>query len=165
MSDSFDIPYLARIGKFKSIKRIILKNPLHPIDNCDRFKKTGLLYAAENNDIEMLKFFLDNGADIDNTDRDGNNALALAVKFDSEVTANYLIDLGMDVNIQINHQPLLHCAILNENAPLSYKILKAGADPTEVNYKGLDAYQLAQLKLEQCEVNKFEKILKKLQWI
>jgi ankyrin repeat protein len=165
-NNTHDITYLARMGKLKSIRKIIRNNPLHLIDIPDKFGKTGLLYAAENDDLEMLKFFLDNEADIDHKDKEGNNVLALAVKHDSEITAEYLINLGIDVNISVNnYYTLLQSAISNENAPLSFKILLNGADPTVLNKRGLDAYQLAQQKLEKGELRRFEEILEKLEWI
>lgn len=161
-----DITYLARMGKYKTIKKVLEKNPLHLVDVPDKFGKTGLLYAAENDDLKMLKLFLDYEANIEHKDIEGNNALALAIKHDSETTASYLIELGMDVNVLVNeYLPLLHSAISNENGPLSFKLLKNGADPTIVNIRGLDAYQLAQQKLDVGEIKKFEKILEELEWI
>lgn len=163
--NNYNLANLARNGNYKMIKKILNSNPLHPVDNPDIHGKTAILYAAEINHLKMLKLLLDFGADPDHQDIDGNNALALAVKFESEITAHYLLDLGMDVNIKVNHNTLLQSAILNQNAPLTYKILKKGADPTIKNYKGLDAYELAQDNLESNEIPEFERILEKLNWI
>ncbi len=166
MSSVYDISYLARMEKFNQIKRIFNRNPLHPVDNRDKNGKTGFMHAAANNNLEMMKFFIFQGAQTDIVDNDNNDALALAVKNDSEDTASFLINLGMDVDIMVNNDStLLHSAIGNENARLAFLILKNKGDPTKTNYRGLDAYQLAQKKLENKEVEKFEILLEELGWI
>lgn len=160
-----NVPYLARMGEFKKIKKIFLDNPLYPVDEIDHFGKTGFLYAAQYDELDMMKFFIDNGADVDAEDYYGCNALSLAIMNDSENTAKYLIELGVETNMYINGSTLLHIAIHNENAYLSYKLLEYGADPSVPDYRNLDAYQLAQQKLENEEVKKFESILTKYNWI
>ena len=58
------------------------------------------LYAAENGQLESLKFLLNQGAEVNAKDTKGNSLLAKAVAYPACV--DYLITLGADINVTDN---------------------------------------------------------------
>jgi hypothetical protein len=64
--------------------------------------KTPLVTAIENADLEMVKFLLAAGADINGKCSNGNTPLIAAIKYNKIQIAQYLIEQGAEVNQQNN---------------------------------------------------------------
>lgn len=69
---------------------------------------------SEKNDVELAKVVIDNGADIDDKDRNGNTALHYCVYYKNYELMKYLVDNGANVNIQDN----------NGNTPLMLAVMR-----------------------------------------
>ncbi len=92
----------------------------------DRF---GLIFAIDGlNGVDAMVVLLDNGADINQLDRRGDNALAAAAFVGDAEAANILIERGIDVN-QENTSGLtpLGWALQQEDEVLIEILLAAGA--------------------------------------
>lgn len=103
-----------------------------------------------NENGEIIKTLIDYGADVNETNRDGNTALVLAVQrasfessflgnlsFDSPDVVNALIECGADVNHRIAHNgtALMIACKFSKSEPVIEKLLQNGAD---VNASDLD---------------------------
>ena len=58
---------------------------------------------SEKNDVELAKVVIDNGANIDDKDRNGNTALHYCVYYKNYELMKYLVDNGANVNIHDNN--------------------------------------------------------------
>jgi ankyrin repeat protein len=155
----------AKEGSIDILRKIFDDNPLHPVDGCDRYGKTALLYAAQNNHLNVLEFLVGEGADVKAVDINNNTALALSVNFNHYDMAKYLIGLGLSTNCTFNHNPIIHVAISNENIDMIETLLDNGADPTVSNYQGFDCQQMAKRCLDDSKMCKFNELLIEHGWI
>ena len=62
----------------------------------------GLVVAAQYGDNEVVRWFLEQGADVNGQDQDGNTTLHAAVDAREELTVKLLLGFGADPNVQ-NH--------------------------------------------------------------
>lgn len=163
MEHIYDVVGLARVDNFRTIQKIFKKYPLHTVDTPDNLGRTAFMYSAKNNNLLLMKYLMDLGANIEAEDKFNMNALQLAIQNDSEDTAKYLIEIGMDPNIyySIDNNSLLHLAILNDNLKIAKLLVEYGANPLVENYRNYDAYQEAQACFDSDDLKEFKKILKK----
>ena len=106
-----------------------------------------LMYAVENEKInmEVLKFLLKAGTDINATDWEGQTALKVAVEFNDNIEiTKFLIDSGFDVNTSDDGgwTPLI-TATFKKKVDFIKLLLQAGADPNAKNNKGMTAKDFA----------------------
>lgn len=70
---------------------------------------TPLCYAAQKGEWEIVKWLIENGADIESKDEDGNTALSLATEYTHKAIVEFLIKAGADVTTKNKHGTgLLH---------------------------------------------------------
>jgi ankyrin repeat protein len=165
MNKVYSIIEFAKHGRLDILKDVIDKNPLHPIDEQDKYGKTPFIYAAQNNYVNMLEFLREEGADINIIDTHGNNALGLAIGCGSFDAATYLLNLDVSANSTFNGQSIIHLAILAENIDIIEKLLDCGADPTVSNHQGLDGQQMAKRCLSSDKYDRFNILLIEHGWI
>jgi ankyrin repeat protein len=160
----YNVPKYSKLNDLKKVLKIFKKYPMHCVDIVDNFGRTAFHYAAKNNNLPLMKYLINLGANVDKVDNDGINALQLAIMSDSDETAAYLIDIGINPNDfnSIDNNSLLHLAILNDNSYIANKLLLAGADPLFKNYKNYDSYQTAQQYFDEDELKLFERNLDKM---
>ena len=60
--------------------------------------KKALLLASENGHFGMVKYLLENGADINSKDKDSNTALVFSSENGNLEIVKYLVENGADVN-------------------------------------------------------------------
>jgi thiosulfate/3-mercaptopyruvate sulfurtransferase len=159
MDKVYSIIELSKNGRLDLIRDIFESNPLHPINEKDKYGKTPFLYAAQNDYLNILEYLNNEGADINTIDNYGNNALSLAIGFNSFSTAKYLLDLGISANSKFNGEPILHIAISSHNMEIIDKLLDWNADPTISNKDGLDAFKIAKRNLPVDKYNEFNNLL------
>lgn len=125
------------------------------INTADGNGGTPLIYAAQANNLPLMKKLLERGAHVDAMDRKGNSALSYAVAreaFDPEAVA-LLLKFHASVNV-VNHEghAPLHLAALRTCAatdgPRQVELFKllvtAGADPNAMPTQELPLHEAAQ---------------------
>ncbi len=102
-------------------------------------KGSSLLLASRYNDTETLSSLLENGADVNYSNRWGYLSLIVASKFGALEAVNLLLDAGADVNAV--HAPSgwnsLMFAVWNSRLKVVESLLEAGAN---VNYQSRFGY-------------------------
>jgi hypothetical protein len=94
-----------------------------------------LLYAAaSNNNSEMVKYFVENGADVNTIGNNGETPLYLAVFFNKLDLVTYLVEHGADVNTTDDFgKPPLHVAASNNKLDIVKYLVEHGADVNTKN--------------------------------
>lgn len=73
------------------------------LDVRDRFGQSGLMMAANANQLESVKVLLDAGAPVNVTDDEGNTPLMFASQQGSEEIVQLLIDAGAELSAKASH--------------------------------------------------------------
>gem|GEM_PF-2220984 len=96
----------------------------------DRYKRSVLYYFAEkNSDPALLKFLLENGADIEAKQEDGATPLLVAIWVKNDKARRALLDAGASIHARTNvHSTALHMA--SAKSPLSFvgELIQKGLD-------------------------------------
>ena len=104
------------------------------IDARDEDGKTALIRAAEKDDTETVKLFLDRGADIEAKDNEGKTALMMAAGQGHAKTVELLLDKGTDIEADIKSDDedgghrALHFAAKEGHTETVELLLSRGAD-------------------------------------
>jgi Leucine-rich repeat (LRR) protein len=84
------------------------------------------------------------GANPNQVDAKGNSLLSLAVRTNSELIVNLLVQFGADIHhADASGENSLHLSILNENRSIIELLIQFGANPFEVNQRLESAIDLA----------------------
>lgn len=132
-----------------SVKAFLLENG---IDIKDEFGRTSLVNSALYNNVELIDWLLDNGADIDSTDNNGYSALHFAAQEANNESLSLLIKKKANINIQDIHgnTPAWVC-IMNwkggGNLTNLKTLYKNGADLTIKNNAGRNAKDIIPEKI------------------
>ena len=112
-----------------------------------RFATTALMYAAGNNNMEMIEALMDKKADLNQTNNGGYTALAWAATEGNMSIVEYLIDEGADINA-INKA--FTSSVEYGQIEMMRYLFQHGAKPKEAGVKGLEELIWSdRLKLEQ----------------
>ena len=119
-----------------------------------------LHYACGWNDpIDVAKFLLKKGLDVDLENKKGRTALFHAIKNDNLAATLYLLDSKANINIQDNNGDTpLYFAIKESNKEMVTLLLLKGADQSIKNKEGLSVLELAN-KEHSYDKEKYQKIL------
>ncbi|HOZ68686.1 MAG TPA: ankyrin repeat domain-containing protein [Chitinophagaceae bacterium] len=107
------------------------------IDAPDGNARTALIHAAAYNNIDLLKWLVDQGANLDHQDRNGYSALHFAGQNGLVEIARFLLEKGANPNLQDSHgNSPLWTAVFNsmDEKGVMQLLLKYGAD-TELRNK------------------------------
>ncbi|KAB5549549.1 ankyrin repeat-containing domain protein [Coniochaeta sp. 2T2.1] len=115
---------------------------------------TALCQAATHGHIQQIKGLIDQGANINGRNEDGNTALICAILSNQPKTAIYLLELGADKSVRSNsgkrRPPLYHALDVNDLSIAQY-LLDHGAIVNEKNIVGqsyfIDVVQSEKLDL------------------
>ncbi|MBO4707746.1 MAG: ankyrin repeat domain-containing protein [Elusimicrobiaceae bacterium] len=127
-------------------------------------KVTPLHHAAIRGNFKMVKFLVNNGADV-NAKFLGANPLYFAAQRNHTKVMEYLIKKGADVNTKFNHHPEFDsipilegpCLLCNKKA---IEILLKNKAEVNVFLNGIPMIALAALPQDNCPLKKREQILK-----
>ncbi len=127
-------------------------------------KLTPLHQAAIRGNLKMVKFLVNNGADV-NAKFLGANPLHFAAKKNHTKVMEYLIKKGADVNTKFNHHPKFDNSHILEGPFLScnkkaIEILLKNKAEVNVFSNGIPMIALAALPQDNCSLKKKEQILK-----
>lgn len=118
----------------------------HGIDAFDGDKRTALIWAAFFGQIDLIKWLIDSGADINWQDRIGYTGLHFCGQEQNVAVAKILLDNGADPNIKDEHgNSALWTALFNARGNFeTVKVLRVhGADPTPKNLHGRSPNDMA----------------------
>lgn len=89
---------------------------------------TGLMVAAWHGRIEMMALFVERGADVRRTNRNGEQALQLAAWGGHREAVNWLLEHGAPLDRQGNNWGALHYAVFNGHQTLAEELIARGAN-------------------------------------
>ncbi len=108
------------------------------------YEGSPLHVAVKEGDIELVKHFIEKGANVNIQGAFGETPLHIAVDRGYDVIVKLLLEKGADPNIQSNEgNTPLHIAVISSSADIAYELLKAGADKTIRNKAGKTPVDLA----------------------
>ncbi|MFD1630070.1 ankyrin repeat domain-containing protein [Pseudopedobacter beijingensis] len=128
-----NLSYDIRDGNNENVKKLLSEVG---IDALDGYQRTSLIWTAFYNNMVLLKWLIDNGANINHQDRNGFSALHFAVKEQRFDAIEILIKNKADLELKDSNgnTPLMD-AIFNSKG--DYKIvalfIDSGANPDNVN--------------------------------
>lgn len=97
-----DLFKAARKGRLSEVENIVLYSARDVVDSRDGFGRTALMVAARYGELEIVRFLINNGADVNAKDNNGQTALILAVDGRNIELVKYLVSHGADVNAKDN---------------------------------------------------------------
>ena len=122
-------------GNLKTVKEIVGK---HGIDAYDPDKRTALINASFFGNVEIARWLIENGAEINYQDKNGLTALHFAAQEKKLAIVNLLIENRADPNLKDKHgnSPLwtaIFCA--RGDFEITKALIRSGADvESENNY-------------------------------
>ena len=126
---------LARYGSVEDVMTFSKEDP-SILTQKDERGSTPLVLACYYNNIDVVKYIIQNIDDINVTTKDGSPLMASAVK-GYKANSKLLIASGADVNLQdANQTTALHYAVMFKNYDLVVMLLEAGANPSHKNNVG-----------------------------
>jgi len=106
--------------------------------DCNNSGWSFLHFAAIRNDVDIARFLIENGVNMNAECNDRETPLALAIATGSTKVAKLLIDKGAEVNVMDKyHRTPLFLAVLVNNFEIVELLINKGAD---VNVRGPDGY-------------------------
>ena len=151
-----DIFELARRGSVQEVKAVVKETP-NVLNAKDQRGSTPLVLACYYNNIDIVRYIIQNIDDVNGTTKDGSPLMASAVKGYNAIS-ELLIAAGADVNLQdANQTTALHYAVMFKNYDLVLMLLEAGANPNHKNNVGQSPYDLALIHNDK-RLNKIFKI-------
>jgi ankyrin repeat protein len=117
------------------------------IDERDTDGNTALIIAAENGHLEIVRFLLARGADIEARDKKGSNALCAAAGKGDGTVLSILLESGAEPNCRNDrgYSPLLLAAYSGIQNAVSV-LLSHGSDPNLGDHEGLTPLLVAAYK-------------------
>ena len=95
--------------------------------------------ACKKNDVEAVRKFLAAGANLYETNKDGNTPLEIACQnFSSLKLVKLLIDSGSNINTSMDDWPLIHQAALYGDVEVVAFLIEKGAD-INITFEGVTA--------------------------
>jgi len=136
----------AKNGDLESFKLLMKKGA--DIKALDKDHASVLHYACGwDKPIDMAKFLLEQGLDVDIKTKKGETALLIAVKNKNLAVALYLIDKKANLNVQDeNGNTALHYAVEKYSKKMMVLLLLKGADKNMKNKEGLNVFDLVEKK-------------------
>jgi ankyrin repeat protein len=144
------------IEKGENEKAINLINS-SAVDILDGEARTPLIHAAFYNNIKIILWLIENGANINHQDRNGLSALHAASIYGHIDIIKILLENGADANVIdfYGNNPLLtatHYACLNVATENNYRIveilLKNGSNPYNKNNYGKTPFEVSERRFE-----------------
>jgi ankyrin repeat protein len=130
-----DIFELARRGSVQEVQAVVEETP-SVLNAKDQRGSTPLVLACYYNNIDIVRYIIQNIDDVNGTTKDGSPLMASAVKGYNAIS-ELLIAAGADVNLQdANQTTALHYAVMFKNYDLVLMLLEAGANPNHKNNVG-----------------------------
>ena len=110
----------------------------------EKENRTPLMIAAANGNLELMKLFLEKGAEVDAVDKNGTTAIYYAILRNKPAAVKFLIEKNTDINHKSTTDltPLMGAARM-KRAEIIPILLKAGAKINEQNQSKITALHFA----------------------
>lgn len=164
-----DLYYAAESGHIKKVEILVSKG-------ADMYYQHGTMgdmafhCAASENHLDCVRFFLDQGFNVNSGNKQGYTALHFAAIKGHQELISFLISEGADYNLSTNDGSLpLHFAASSGNVECVKSLIESGADVRKETGRGMTALQLAIINnqplcsiqlLEQCSKEDWGNALK-----
>lgn len=132
-------------AKFNNLDGVIYTSKNQALDSTSPYNKfTALHYAVENGNLEMVKFLIDKGSNIEARSKYGDTPLIRAAYMGHLDIVNFLISKGADLDAQsaLGVTPLITSAGL-DRLNIVKVLVEAGADIEFVSNRGYSAIKNA----------------------
>ncbi len=143
-------------GDLTAIKKIINNNP-DKVDRRDIIKQTPLMYAVEGGSLEVVKYLVGKGADVNamSSKKGRGTPLIYATATHQVEIVKYLLEKNANVNLPNSSQneTALFWAVATGHAGLVKLLLKNGANQKIVNKSGENVINIAE-KLRKEDILK-----------
>ena len=117
---------------------------------------TPLLYAINNSRIEIVKFLIENGADIEAEDTEGKTSLILSVENDDIEKVKYLVENGADLEADDGYETASQIAVINKNLEIATYLVEKGASLYLSDEVINGDLELVKYLVEDCDRNNLE---------
>ncbi len=102
--------------------------------NCHEFEydgKTALIYAIENNRVQILQWLIEKGCNVEATDEFGKTSLMVAIEYDNPECVKILLEAGAKTDIENDY----HEKVIQQtnNVEIVRMLLAVGEDINDVN--------------------------------
>jgi ankyrin repeat protein len=138
-----EIHELVKAGNLDNVKIYLEQHP-DQFDVADDRNSTPLHFACDRGFIELVKYLVELGADINKQDVDGDTPLIWTITRNYYSIAEFLIGKGVDVNVLNNgHINALFWTIYRSDAAMAKLLIDNGIDISIQNYEGNTALHIA----------------------
>ena len=111
-----DVDWLIRQQDNEDVKKILSETSLEATDS---YLRTTLILAALHKNVELLRWLIENGANVNHQDRDGYSALHFAAQEKTQEVARLLLDNGANLELaDIHGNTPIWTAIFNAKGEL-----------------------------------------------
>jgi len=131
------------------------------IDNYDQNNNSPLIFAILEEDMEIIQYLIDHGADVNHTDEEKQTPLEIAIRWGSLSDVKILIENGANVNtVMLDYQgkdiSLLGYALQVHEPDIANYLIQHGANLNYRNSKNETVYDVAyeQIDKDNLEVMK-----------
>jgi len=136
-SEGYNILHQATAFNAKEIIYLLVEKLSIPLDILSQTKQTSLMIASNFGFIELMKYFLDHGANLSLTDECNFNPLLYAAKQGELTSIIYLLHRGSDIMIKDNNGcDLVHWAAFKNNVFLLRLFKRFNLPLNEMDFHG-----------------------------
>lgn len=115
---------------------------------------TPLQEAAENGHLNIVKLLIDNGAFLDQADKEGRTALYWSSKTGEAKVVEYLLQKGANPNLtKLNGQSPLHATVIYKQPAVAKVLLQYGANPHQRDLENISPVDMAMLSQQKDLLN------------
>ncbi|MDP8200533.1 MAG: ankyrin repeat domain-containing protein [Candidatus Tenebribacter burtonii] len=134
---------ITKAGNLDSLKFFLKTHP-NQFDTVDNRQSTPLMFACDRGYLDIVKFMVEEGANLNKQDVDGDTPLIWAIAKNHYSIAEYLIQNKADVNIlNKNHINALFWAIYRADERMVKLLIDNGIDLGVQDYEGNTALHIA----------------------
>ncbi len=159
---TFPLVTAAAKGDLGKVKSYVRKG--ENVNQKNRARWTALAYAVKYDHIDIVKFLLDNDADIDETVNTGETPLQIALKNGKYNIAKFLVSKNADVNKpDVMQMPPLAWAVKDANMEKVKFLVENGAKVNQQNISGRTPLDMCEnFKIKQYLISKEAKLSEEL---
>jgi ankyrin repeat protein len=144
-----------------SLMKFLVEECNAKVDNYDQNNDSPLIFAILEEDIKIIQYLIDHGADVNHVDEEKQTPLEIAIRWGSVPSVKILLENGADVNMGMldyngKDISLLSYALQVHEPEIANYLIKYGADWNYKNSKNETLYDIAyeQVDKDNLEVMK-----------
>ena len=147
-----DVFQIARNGSVTEMQALFEKNPKVINEESNEWYSP-LILACYNNNVEVTRFLIEHGADVNGDSKMGTPIMAAVVKNNREII-NLLLEKDVDVSKgDTNGSTALHYAVMFKHYDIIPLLLKKYADKNQKDYRDLSPLDYAIMSKDEKLIN------------